>query len=105
MFIWPSILPADGLTFPSIYISTDGIATGPRVAVSLTTWNSNGENPNPGLYVMSVFLLHEMGHVYNLLKSQGSGGSKITQGDLLQSASDNNTLTVVEACYPNGFPQ
>ena len=54
---------------------------------------------------MSVFLLHEMGHVYNLLKSQGSGGSKITQGDLLQSASDNNTLTVVEACYPNGFPQ
>jgi hypothetical protein len=104
VFIWPSILPADGLTFPSLYVSTDGIATGPRVAISLTAWNSQGENPNPGLYNMAVFLLHEMGHVYNLLKPQGSGGSKITQGDLLETAYNTNTARVVAACYPNGFP-
>jgi hypothetical protein len=42
---------------------------------------------------MAADLLHEMGHVYNFLVPQGSGGApQITQNDVGQASNDNSLL-------------
>jgi len=43
-------------------------------------------------------LLHELGHAYNLLSLRGSGGSQISQFDIIPSINDANEETIWTKC-------
>jgi hypothetical protein len=85
----------------TLYIGTAGIATGPHVYINMTSWNMDGENGAVDLKAMTALVLHEIGHVYNDLIPQGSGGSQIIQndGNNVQIGANNDQL-IYRLCYP-----
>jgi hypothetical protein len=100
-FVWSWFSKGrEGAEVTSYYIGTSGFATGPRVYINVTNWNIEGENGPVDLNAMSAVLLHEMGHVYNDLISQGSGGSQIVHDDTSGTLSQENDQLIYRACFP-----
>jgi len=90
----------EGVEFTGLYIGTSGFATGPRVWINVDNWIAEGRNSGMSLIPMTEVILHEMGHVYNDLRTQGSGGSQIIQNDAGNGLSSENTQLIYRKCFP-----
>ena len=76
------------------------LGIGYRVYLNEPNWNVQGRNGAIDLNSMSATLLHEMGHIYNYLIAQGSGGSKIIQNDSAGALSAQNDQLIFRICFP-----
>jgi hypothetical protein len=81
---------------PNLFKSSVGII----VAFNIDEWNAEGRAGATDTASMATMLLHEMGHVYNYLTPQGSGGSKIIQNDTGGNLSADNDQLIFRACFP-----
>jgi hypothetical protein len=93
------IIGAGGSTDTALYIPPVGFGFGPRVNINIDDWNQEGRNGN--IRSMALTLLHEMGHVYNSLRSVGSGGApQILEPDGLNGNGHKNDVVILNNCLP-----
>jgi len=84
------------VTLPNLFKSSVGII----VAFDIDEWNAEGRAGAADTKSMATMLLHEMGHVYNYLIPQGSGGSRIIQNDSSGTQSQDNDQLIFRTCFP-----
>ena len=84
----------------SLYIGFFRLATGPHVNINISSWNTEGRSGAINLPPMTAALLHEMGHVYNALAPQGSGGSRIREDNGNLTISSDNDQLIYRTCFP-----
>jgi hypothetical protein len=93
----------EAVTTTGWYIATIGsrfFATGPLVLLNFELWNLYGRTGAATLIARTETLLHEMGHVYNQLIPQGSGGSQIIDPDNFGGRSEDNRQMIYQKCFP-----
>ena len=73
--------------------------TGVQVDIDTARFNALSDGTQQGIENAANILLHELGHVYNFLADQGSGGSRIVQDNTTSGASLDNTLRVAINCF------
>ena len=88
----------EGVEFNGFYVGTSGFMLGPRVWLNVGNWILEGRAST--FNAMTEVILHEMGHVYNELQPQGSGGSQIIQYDKGNGKSSENTQLIFRKCFP-----
>jgi hypothetical protein len=107
-FVWGWVI--SGAEGAEIQVLHPGYgAIGPHVFLNISDWNDLGEHIGVDLAAMTALLLHEMGHVYEDLAPQGSGGTQIANdsrsahNNHLEISMDNDQL-VFKKCYPELYP-
>jgi len=81
-------LGATALTVPTLA----GFAIGAVININDSQWFDISASDR------GILLLHELGHAYNLLSARGSGGSAISQFDIIPTIQDKNNSLIWATC-------
>jgi hypothetical protein len=84
--------------YAAVAVGTSSPYVAPAIQVYINVGEWNSEFQAGDVSIMAATLLHEMGHVYDLLAGAGSGGSKILDDSSSQTVSQQNTALVLTDC-------
>ncbi len=87
--VWPNLVVGTNNGWPSVSIEY-------RVDINISLWNYNADWND--VRTAAAVLLHEMGHIFDLLSRAGSGGSQILDDRFSSSMSERNTILVLDKC-------
>jgi len=93
-----TILPFAALTVASTDVSWQGASLTVNVLISTITIPGSNAWNNGDSFINGLTLLHELGHVFDMLSPAGSGGSQLTTPDLLYG-NEQNDATVIKDCF------